>query len=287
MSGNTGDVSGMNRLNLRCAVARRYRWGAYRMPLGLLLLALLCGGAALAQTPRPQLSVDPALETLSGRTVVLPARIVAVQDYPPNMVVIIRGLPVGAALDRGRSIELGGWTVDARKFDKVELQIPATVSGEFKVSFDIVINDEVVSTQQSLSLRIKRESIPAPAAQAPAPSAQQPASPQVSPPQATQANPSAGVRELAKGSELLKSGDIRAARLFLQRSAEAGNPQAALMLGSTYDPNTMRNLGVIGMDPDLKQAQFWYDEALRLGSPKANALLTELARLRQTPANAK
>src|SRR5205807_2187786 len=41
---------------------------------------------------------------------------------------------------------------------------------------------------------------------------------------------------LNRGDSLLSTGDIASGRLFYQRAAEAGNGQAALRLGNTYDP---------------------------------------------------
>jgi len=39
-----------------------------------------------------------------------------------------------------------------------------------------------------------------------------------------------------RGEEFLMTGDFAAARLMLQRAAEAGDPHASLDLGATYDP---------------------------------------------------
>ena len=52
---------------------------------------------------------------------------------------------------------------------------------------------------------------------------------------------------LARGRAFLSTGDVAAARLVLRRAANAGNAQAALALGSSYDPNVLKRLHVFGV----------------------------------------
>ena len=54
---------------------------------------------------------------------------------------------------------------------------------------------------------------------------------------------------LQRGKDMLKLGDVSAARLVLQRAAEADNAEAALLLASTFDPIELRELGVMGFPP--------------------------------------
>ena len=46
-----------------------------------------------------------------------------------------------------------------------------------------------------------------------------------------------------RGTDSLKSGDLVSARLLLRRAAEAGSASAALMLGMTFDPLVIQQLG--------------------------------------------
>ena len=80
-----------------------------------------------------------------------------------------------------------------------------------------------------------------------------------------------------RGTDLLKSGDVSSARLVLRRAAEAGSASAALMLGTTYDPLTIQQLGTIGVVPDVVQARQWYEKAAALGSEAASQQLAKLA----------
>ena len=80
-----------------------------------------------------------------------------------------------------------------------------------------------------------------------------------------------------RGQQLMNIGDISSARLMLQRAAKAGNPQAALLLGATFDPFVLKDLGVIGFASDATQARDWYRKAAELGSPEASSRIERLA----------
>jgi hypothetical protein len=82
-----------------------------------------------------------------------------------------------------------------------------------------------------------------------------------------------------RGTDSLKSGDLVSARLLLRRAAEAGSASAALMLGTTFDPLVIQQLGAIGVVSDVAQARQWYEKAVELGS---NADSQQLERLPQT-----
>jgi hypothetical protein len=74
---------------------------------------------------------------------------------------------------------------------------------------------------------------------------------------------------LKRGKDLIASGDLAAARLVLQRAADANHAEAALALGATYDPFVLRELKVYGFTPDAVMARVWYEKAIELGSPAA------------------
>ena len=79
-----------------------------------------------------------------------------------------------------------------------------------------------------------------------------------------------------RGSAYLKRGDLASARLLLRRAAEAGSANGALMLGSTFDPLIIQQLGVIGIVPDVASARQWYQKAAELGSDVASQRLANL-----------
>jgi hypothetical protein len=68
-------------------------------------------------------------------------------------------------------------------------------------------------------------------------------------------------RLLARGEDLLRSGNIAAARLLFLHVAAAGDRRGAKAVGMTYDPNVYARLPVAGLTPDPEQAQLWYGKA--------------------------
>jgi hypothetical protein len=93
------------------------------------------------------------------------------------------------------------------------------------------------------------------------------------PPAVIQLDPDA----IATLERFLKDGDILSARLLLKRAASAGNAQAALELGMTFDPAFLAERGVVGFAPDVAQARGWYERAAELGSIEASRFLERLA----------
>jgi TPR repeat protein len=52
--------------------------------------------------------------------------------------------------------------------------------------------------------------------------------------------------------------------------------QAALALASTYDPDELDRLLVVGIKPDQDLARRWYERATELGAPEAERRLKRL-----------
>jgi TPR repeat protein len=64
----------------------------------------------------------------------------------------------------------------------------------------------------------------------------------------------------------------------VRRAASAGDAQAALLLGASYDPTVLRDLGVLGFAPDPGQARTWYQKAADAGLPEAARRLERLVK---------
>jgi hypothetical protein len=79
-----------------------------------------------------------------------------------------------------------------------------------------------------------------------------------------------------RGHEFFKNGDLIGARTAFRRAAEAGDANAALAMGSTYDPIEFLALGVQGVDADIVETRRWYETAKRLGSAEASRRLDAL-----------
>jgi len=78
---------------------------------------------------------------------------------------------------------------------------------------------------------------------------------------------------LARGDMLFSKGDLVAARLFYERAADAGEGQAALRLGETFDPVFLDRARLRGARGDLSTARSWYRRASDLGVAEAEILL--------------
>ena len=115
-------------------------------------------------------------------------------------------------------------------------------------------------------------------AQAPVPVAVQPAPPQPALPQparALDADTLAGLMTRAKS--LIGVGDIAAARLLLERAANAQDATAALLLAQTYDPAVLGTRDSRSVNADATAARDWYQRAAALGSADAQQRLAQLS----------
>src|SRR5271169_962424 len=74
---------------------------------------------------------------------------------------------------------------------------------------------------------------------------------------------------LARGDSFLHAGDVASARLFYERAADAGDWQAAIRMGATFDPAFLGRVGVRTVGDPIK-AQSWFRHALDLGAPKTD-----------------
>jgi len=68
-----------------------------------------------------------------------------------------------------------------------------------------------------------------------------------------------------RAEAMIANGDLPAARLILQRLTERKDARAAYLLGQTYDPVVLQQLGVMGIKPEPEKARSWYDQALNWG----------------------
>jgi hypothetical protein len=113
-----------------------------------------------------------------------------------------------------------------------------------------------------------------------APAATQPADASASP-AAVRFTADAITTLVDRAKKFLNNGDFASARPLLRRAAEAGNATAALMMGRTFDPLLMHEVGAVGIAPDIPQARLWYERAAELGSDIAAQRLAALIQTHQ------
>jgi hypothetical protein len=81
---------------------------------------------------------------------------------------------------------------------------------------------------------------------------------------------------MTRAKSLLALGDIAAARLLLERAANAQDASAAFLLAQTYDPAVLGVRDTRSITPDPVMARDWYRKAVSFGSADAQQRLTEL-----------
>jgi TPR repeat protein len=101
------------------------------------------------------------------------------------------------------------------------------------------------------------------------------AAPTAAPPaRAINADELAALLKRARG--LIAIGDIAAARLLLERAADAREASAALLLAQTYDPAVLGTPDMRSITPDPAMARDWYRKAAQFGSPEAQQRLAQI-----------
>jgi hypothetical protein len=81
---------------------------------------------------------------------------------------------------------------------------------------------------------------------------------------------------MTRAKSLLALGDIAAARLLLERAANAQDASAAFLLARTYDPAVLGVRDTRSITPDPVMARDWYRKAASFGSADAQQRLTQL-----------
>jgi hypothetical protein len=190
--------------------------------------------------------------------------------------VTVAGLANGTELSIGTTLGLAGWLVAADDLDKTFVGPPSGFVGamDATVSLHSASGQLLQSQAHRLEWIEKKEKKGAltPVMAPPEPVAAPQPTLEVS---SFDREQSASL--ITRGQERLMNGDIASARLLLKRAANAGDAQAALALGMTFDPDFLAQRGVLGIVADVAQARAWYDTAIKRGSTEASRNLERLA----------
>ena len=235
----------------------------------------------------------------------LPLKI-ALQGAAGDEDIVLTGLAEGTRLSAGEPLGPTGWRLPVRDLRDVVTHAPPAFVGTVDVLVELRSPDnapidmqvarlEWVAKPSARSAEPKPETArPAGASAAAASQAQvalqvpprptpqtapqAPLGEPVLPAAAPSVLPPERVTYLAKrGVEFLKDGNFAAARLMLRPAADAGNAQAALLLGATYDPIALAELGVYGLHPDPTAARAWYQRAQQFGAAEASVRIERMA----------
>ena len=165
-------------------------------------------------------------------------------------IVVLGGAPVGTTLLGASRMGSDTWFLPAGSASRLEITLPEWSNTPFEVAIALRRTNGQVAAETRAWL-----AVPAPGA---------------ADANGTGGDPAAAKDLLVQGSRLIERGEIVAARSVYQRAADMGSGEAALALGSTYDPNRLWSLGVLGMVGSKERARQWYARANDLGHPEAN-----------------
>jgi hypothetical protein len=234
-------------------------------------LILLLPLAALAQSQQrqpPAISIAAKIVALPSARTPLPIAVAAGDGLPRNAYLRIRGLPPNVALTEGHAIAPGVWAIPLSVVSTLAAIVPIGAQGTSEIALDLVSLEGSVLAEAKTTFFIAALE---PASAAPAPTVAAPGAAAAKPPEREQA-----LRFYSKGLELLERGDVDAARRFFERAADMGLSQAAMALATTYDPNELTKLKVIGLQGNAATARKWYDRATELGAAEAGDRLRRL-----------
>jgi hypothetical protein len=192
-------------------------------------------------------------------------------------------------LSAGDAVGADAWQVPATDLSDVWISPPESFVGSADLVAELRWADDKIADRQAIHVewappvspapaqrQLDREEITAAPPVSPAPAQRQldreeiTAAPPVSPaPAQRQLDREEITVLLNRGKHLIANGDLAAARLVLQRAAEANDAEAALALAATYDPIVLRELKVYGLTADAAMARAWYQRARELGSAAA------------------
>jgi hypothetical protein len=193
---------------------------------------------------------------------------ISVKDGSGVETLTVAGLAEGIELSLGTPQGSTGWLVSARDLDKTFIGTRQDFVG---------VMDATVTLRSPLGERLDRQVIRFEWVQ----KKQERLIATLAPPAPTPGLPPLDSVEIASliklGRDLLKHGDVESARFLLKRAAIAGNAQAALELGLTFDGTVLAQSGVLGIGSDVGQAREWYERAIKLGSTEASRHLERLA----------
>jgi hypothetical protein len=177
---------------------------------------------------------------------------------------LVAGFAEGTRLSVGAPLGRTGWHLSALDLGNAMAYAPSDFVGAMEARVDLRAHERVLDSQVLRLEWVPKQPEAQAAVVSPAEAAPQPLAP----------DEIAGL--LKRGEEFLRTGDIASARLLLRRAAHAGNADAALALGGTYDGAVLAKLGVLGFARNADQARLWYRKAAELGSQIAEQRLETL-----------
>jgi hypothetical protein len=238
-------------------------------------------------SPRARLVILRALPGSADETIPLG---VSLAGAGGDAALLLSGLPVGSTISAGLPFGEGNWLLSASELSNAAIRPPRGFVGAIDLAAELRLADDTVADRLSWRLTWQTPETATPIAAAPPTAVVAPVEtgstgtrPSETPrSQAARAQLRPMDREevadlLRRGGEFVAAGNLGPARLALRRAAQAGDPQAAFVLATTYDPILLETRRVIGVVPDIAMARAWYEKAKEFGSTDASLRLELLA----------
>jgi hypothetical protein len=233
-------------------------------------------GAALAQSQtrqRPAIGIAATIRAQPAARTPLSIAVGPEDALPRNGYLRIRGLPQTVALTEGHAIAPGVWAIPLSALPMLAAVVPTGAEGASEIVLDLVSLDGKVlaESKATLIIGVPNSASPSPSGSAGSAAMADPGAAPPNTPDHEQA-----LRFYHRGQDVLERGDVDAARRFFERAADMGLPQGAMALATTYDPNELAKLKVVGLKGNIAAARKWYDRAAELGATEASERLRRL-----------
>jgi hypothetical protein len=221
--------------------------------------------------PRNKPPANAEVQPMSLRTIGSPERPLQVEPRQPApfpvqiqpegaanepFILVLSGAPAGTTLFGADRISSDTWLLSPGSASQLQIVLPEWSTSVFEIAVALRRTNGLVAAQAKAWI-----AVPPPESRSPA---------------ITKMDDDPAKDLLAKAGKLIEQGDIIGARAIYQRAAEMGSGSAALALGTTYDPNRLWSLGVLGLAGNKERARQWYLRASELGSSEAKARLMAL-----------
>ncbi len=184
---------------------------------------------------------------------------------------LLAGLTVGTRVSMGLPVSQSSWQLPLHDLNNAVVYAPKDFIGVMNTAIDLLSPDKKLMDSRAIRFEwLAKQPRPTEAVRR-----VDSGSPSVVPVQPIDQEETALL--MKRGEDLLNTGDIAGARLAFKHLADAGNSEAALALGATFDPSYLAAHSVIGVVGDPATARAWYQRAMALGSADAKRLLAQLA----------
>lgn len=210
------------------------------------------------ELPAVTISAPSAISAEAGKETAFAIALDSNDSLPARSIITIRGLPEGTSFSAGRPFGDTEWSLRPDEIEGLRVTLPGGAAGQRALNVAVVAADG--STIASTGTRLDIVADPKTAL-------------------ISRPDDVARIAELIEhGRKMVDVGYFPGARAYFQRAAEAGSAEAALSVGSTYDPSFIEEIGAQGIKPDIKQARIWYERAKALGHKDADAQIRALAK---------